>query len=270
MLLWNDDMQSKQVREMSLTSELDSFMSRFSYLRPPEELARMHSVLGKQLHFLVDGFPRSGNSYFVEVLQFYLKLFNGIQLYDHCIHHIHEPDLLDYCIRAGSHVFLLVRDPVHSVISSATYKYLPCEPAAPMAPDLIRIALIGEFHLWLRIADLIPVHRAKPNLHVCLFEQYRDCPSRLFEYAATKLGLELDVRSHPEEIRQTLNYGASYFLGLVRANSTEESVLNISAPPISAAKVNPWRELMCEIIAELPIALEAGIKYAEITRDFGW
>lgn len=255
---------------MALTSEPDSFMSKFSYLRPPDELARMHSVLGKQLHFLVDGFPRSGNSYFVEVLQFYLKLFNEIKLCDHCIHHLHDPGLLDYCIRAGSHVFLLVRDPVSSVISSTTYKYLPCEQAAPLVPDLIRIALIGEFHLWLRIAELIPVHRTKSNLHVCLFEQYRDCPSRLFEYAATKLGLGLDVRSHPEEIRQSLNYGTSYFLELVRANSTEESVLNISAPPISAAKVNPWRELMLEIIEELPIALEARIKYADITKDFGW
>lgn len=243
------------------------FINRFRYLRSRTELQRLYKIVSRETSFCIEGFPRSGNTFFVEVAQFYINLLHQqFNFAENCIHHHHDPGLIRFCLEHAKPVILLFRRPGEAIVSSVRYKYsLLTLGDEPIRDLLIRRIIEAETTLWLRFYDLYLQYQGNCNLCVSLFDTFKSDPAGIYRLVMSQIASGVDSSNPEHYSMDALQANSQYFIDLIDANSIEQNPLRISSPTAdnNQDKVG-INTLIRVLLNELPCYYEAEDAYTEI------
>lgn len=133
-----------------------------------------HLICKPETEIVVEAYPRSGNTFTVDMLNVLSRGHNGLKI----AHHTHDIDNVLVGVDMGKPVLILLREPGASIMSAAIFLSIPIEEAA---------ARYKSFYIQiLDIAD---------HVKFCRFETVVSDFSKVFELVLSMTGKQLPFPS---------------------------------------------------------------------------
>jgi len=151
----------------------------------------------------IDGFPRSANSFAVNLIKYVYSSLN-------IIHHAHAPAVIKKALKDNIPTFVLIRNPIDA-IASEYIRAQHREKRTYYVPNLIK-----RYYQYYQVAN-----ENIGDLYVIQFETVTHSPEEYMRYVFETINVATDV-NYSDVISTTKNAGASKI--------TENNIYTISVP----------------------------------------
>lgn len=200
-------------------------------MRCESELSQLFNLINSGHCYCIDGYPRSGNTYYLEIAKTFCRAYWGLEMNRHCIHHYHEPSLLRFLSKKEIPIILLMRNPRECIISMMRYELSSAnsDPSAYTSSHLIHLCE-RESHRWMRFFELYDTHRKHDSIHLSRFDLFIESPSIVIQDLVTAFRLDPSVLTQPPKRIENRKFDNQFFQERVIKISKEESPLRNSGP----------------------------------------
>ena len=233
---------------------------------------------------IIDGYPRSGNTYVTEIAQFVLKRKCEIALAEQVIHHYHEDLLVDIASKYRIPSVFIIRNPIDAILSCCLYRLNEASIDLKSILDVSRgprIASTEDFMLQSLIEKeclryiilyskliLLWDDISQYSTVIC-FEDFKDNPYVVVDALFNVMKIKMDIVHEDRELMAILA-DKTYFTDMVASNAKRDAipVHQISAPRPAIGKV---QEALGDYVRRLESDLmrRATDVYAEIVSHSG-